>query len=132
VANNVLGGNGFFGNPTNGDLAEISNQHDPGNCWHGNTELGGGTVTSAPGNLQVTHVSCGVPNQGASLADPLTAQVICATEAFGPCPPSPGMSYPRTTNVQMLPLPRQPSMPDPCRGVPSNPWCHGNRHHRRR
>ena len=38
-----MSGNGFFANPTNGDLAEISNQHDPGNCWHGNRRLGGGT-----------------------------------------------------------------------------------------
>lgn len=125
VADNVMAGNGFFGNPTNGDLAEISNQNTPGNCWHGNRRLFGGTVTSAPGVLQVTHATCGVPNSGASLADPLTAQVICATQAFGPCPPTPGMSYPRPTNVQMLPLPRQRSMPAPCRGVPFNRFCHG-------
>jgi hypothetical protein len=125
ISNNVMAGNGFFGNPTNGDLAEISNPENPGNCWHGNFRLFGGAVTSAPGNLQVTHATCGVPNQGASLGDPLTAQVICATEAFGPCPPAPGMNYPRPTNVQMLPLPRQRTMPFPCFGVPSNPWCHG-------
>jgi len=125
VANNVMAGNGFFGNPTNGDLAEISNPENPGNCWHGNRRPSGGTVTSAPGVLQVTHATCGVPNQGASLGDPLTAQVICATQAFGPCPPAPGMNYPRPTNVQMLPLPPQRSMPDPCHGVPSSRWCHG-------
>jgi hypothetical protein len=127
VAGNLMSGNGFFGNPTNGDLADVSAQHDPGNCFHDNTELGGGPVTSAPGDLQVTHGTCGVPNQGAGLFDPLTQQVICATQAFGPCPPQPGMSYPRPTNVQMLPLPPQDSMPDPCQGVPFNPWCHPGR-----
>ena len=90
VSDNSLSGNGFFGNPTNGDLAEISQLHDPGNCWHGNFHPDASPVTSAPANLQVTHATCGVPNHGASLADPLTAQVICATQAFGPCPPQPG------------------------------------------
>ncbi len=123
VSNNAMAGNGFFGNPTNGDLGEISDPENPGNCWHGNFRLFGGTVTSAPGVLQVTHAQCGVPNQGASLADPLTAQVICATQAFGPCPPTPGMDYPRPTNVKMLPLPRQRTMHFPCFGVPSNSWC---------
>ena len=61
--------------------------------------------------------------QGAGLLDPLSLQVICATQAFGPCPPQPGMSYPRPTNVQMLPLPPQRSMPFPCSGVPHTPWC---------
>ncbi|HEX7265898.1 MAG TPA: hypothetical protein VF256_00565 [Streptosporangiaceae bacterium] len=124
VSNNSLSGNGFFGNETNGDLAEISQPHDPGNCWHGNFHPDGSPVTSAPANLQVTHATCGVPNQGASLFDPLAAQVICATQAFGPCPAdTPGMMYPRPTNVQMLPLPAQPSMPSPCAGVPNTPWC---------
>ena len=123
VSDNSMSGNGFFGNPTNGDLADLSGLHDPGNCWHGNFHPGGSQVTSAPDNLQVTHAACGVPNQGAGLLDPLSLQVICATQAFGPCPPQPGMNYPRPTNVQMLPLPPQRSMPFPCSGVPHTPWC---------
>ena len=83
-----------------------SQPHDPGNCWHGNCHPDGSPVTSAPANLQVTHATCGIPNQGASLVDPLTAQVICATQAFGPCPPQPGMSYPRPTNVRCCPCRR--------------------------
>jgi hypothetical protein len=123
VTGNRFDGNGFFGNPTNGDMGDISGQHDPGNCFHDNHGANGAAPTSAPGDLQATHGTCGVPNQGAGLSDPLTAQVICATEAFGPCPPKPGMSYPRATQVQMLPLPRQRSMPDPCDDVPGNRWC---------
>ncbi len=130
VSKNSLSGNGFFGNPTNGDLAEISQQNDPGNCWHGNFHRDRTPVTSTPADLQTTHETCGIPNQGASLADPLAAQVICATQAFGPCPPQPGMSYPRPTNVQMLPLPRQRSMPWPFAGLPKTPWC--KPHHRGR
>jgi len=124
VSNNSLSHNGFFGNETNGDLAEIAQPHDPGNCWHGNFHPDASPVTSAPPNLQVTHATCGIPNQGAGLLDPLAAQVICATQAFGPCPAdTPGMMYPRPTNVQMLPLPAQASMPSPCSGVPNTPWC---------
>jgi hypothetical protein len=113
---------GFFGNPTNGDLGEISGQHDPGNCSHGNPDASR-VVSSAPGNLQQTHATCGVPNAGAALTDPLTIQVICATQVFGPCPDQPGMHYPRATQVQLKPLPTERSMRNPCRGVPANPWC---------
>jgi hypothetical protein len=28
--------------------------------------------------------------------------------------------------VQMMPLPPQPSMPNPCLYVPRNPWCPNN------
>ena len=122
VAFNQMSRNGFFGNETNGDLGEVSNQNDPGNCWHGNTDPAG--VTSAPADLQTTHATCGVPNSGESLFSPLAAQVICATEAFGPCPPHPGMRYPRTKQVVMHPLPGGlRSMDDPCRGVPENAFC---------
>ena len=40
-----------FGNPTNGDLGDISDPQptDPGNCWHANTDAGG--LTSAPADL---------------------------------------------------------------------------------
>src|SRR5262249_39943867 len=108
---NLLDHNGFFGNETNGDLADLSAQHDPGNCWHGNRTRGGG-VTSAPDNLEQTHARCGVMNAGADLSSPLSIQVICDTEVAGPCPDQPGKHYPRTTGVQMPPLPRQPSMPN--------------------
>jgi len=36
----------------------------------------------------------------------------------------PGSDYPRLTKVVMHPLPGNlTSMPDPCAGVPANPWC---------
>jgi hypothetical protein len=123
VAHNTFLHNGFFGNPTNGDLADLSDVHDPGNCWHDNTDPGG--VTSAPANIQATHAMCGIPNGGeAVLGSDLSNQVICASELFGPCDPSVG-NYPRTTSVVMPPLTAQPTMPDPCAGVPANAWCPG-------
>jgi hypothetical protein len=119
---NLFDHNGFFGNETNGDLADLSAQHDPGNCWHANRSRRG-AVTSAPDHLEQSHARCGIPNAGADLASPLSTQVICDTEVAGPCPDQPGRHYPRATGVQMLPMARQVSMPDPCVGVPQNPWC---------
>ena len=131
IASNRLKNNGFFGNPTNGDLAEISNPENPGNCWHRNTDPAG--VTSEPPAIQTTHGTCGKPNSGDALTSPLGAQVACATgfgaslvAAFPACPNA-GTGYPQQNGqVNLIPLPKQKSMPNPCAGVPDNPWCrHG-------
>jgi hypothetical protein len=123
IVGNSFADNGFFGNETNGDLADLSGQHDVGNCWHDNHDAGG--LTTAPVDLATTHATCGVPNAGADLLSPLSLQVICDTEAFGPCDPSPTMSYPRATTVQLAALPPQATMPNPCRDVPNDDWCKG-------
>jgi hypothetical protein len=124
---NTFTNDGFFGNQTNGDFAEsTSTPGHPINCYAGNTDTGG-AVTSSPAGLQQNNGSCGqtalVPDPNA----PFVAQVSCDSEFFGPgsaCPP--GASYPRRTSVIMHPLPAGlPSMPDPCAGVPANPWCSG-------
>jgi hypothetical protein len=126
VANNTLSGNGFFGNQSNVDLAEISNPENPGNCWHGSINTSG-TVTSDPPNIQSPpHSVCGIPDAGNPLASPLGAQVACDSQLLGPCPATTVANYPRRTTVQLMPLPAQPSMPDPCVGVPANPWCPNN------
>lgn len=31
--------------------------------------------------------------------------------------------YPRATDIAMPPMPAQPTMANPCSGVPANPWC---------
>jgi len=121
IAGNFFEHNGGFGNETNGDLGDLSGQHDVGNCWHTNLDPNG--LTTAPTDLAATHATCGVPNAGADLLSPLAAQVICDTEAFGTCNPSPTMNYPRKTAVALLPLVDQASMPDPCKDVPHNKWC---------
>jgi hypothetical protein len=122
VYQNLLSGNGFFGNNTNGDLGDVSDLHDPGNCWHNNFDPAG--VTSSPADLQTTNGTCGVPNQGSQLGDPLSVELICASGLIGPCPGLPGEpGYPQRTQVSLMPLPKERSMPDPCAGVPSNPWC---------
>jgi hypothetical protein len=122
VARNSFSRNGALGNPTNGDLAELSDAHDPGNCWHDNADPAG--VTTAPPRLQATNQTCGAPHAGAAiLMSALSDQVVCATEILGSCPPTRGKHYPRLARPEMPALRPQRTMPDPCRGVPSNAWC---------
>jgi hypothetical protein len=139
VVNNRFSHNGFFGNPSNGDIAEMSNIHAPANCFHGNTDgsgmalhakhiqLGVPGVTTAPPLLQFFPANiCGIPGLGAPLPSILGLEVLCNTDILVSCPTTPLTNYPRTTVVQMMPLPSQPTMPDPCQGVPRNPWCPTN------
>jgi hypothetical protein len=74
VANNFLMDNGYFGNVTNGDLADGHIAHNPGNCWQGNFDPKG--LTSAPSNIQTTLGTCGVANQG----DPTVEAEVSGTE----------------------------------------------------
>jgi hypothetical protein len=121
VSGNRFANNGGFANPTNGDLADLSDLNDPGNCWRANRDRGG--ITSAPADLQSTNRRCGAPGAGeAVLGSDLSNQVLCATELLGPCDPSVG-NYPRGGTVVMPALAPQPTMPNPCRSVPRNSWC---------
>jgi hypothetical protein len=122
IASNTFSRNGFFGNATNGDLAEVSNENPQGNCWHDNVRKGGGTVTSYPADLS-THSQCGVPNQGEPILHTLTDQLLCATALVKPCKPDATHKYPQTKHIRARALPRQRTMPNPCKGVPKNPWC---------
>ena len=63
-------------------------------------------------------------------AAPLLGQAGCDTRVLA-CDPS--MHYPTHGRVVIHKLPPQPSMPNPCAGVPANPWCPSNASgHRRR
>ena len=123
---NFFSGDGFFGNVTNGDLATVGllpNSATPRNCFYSNRDAAG-RVTSEPKNIQTTAVDgrpCGKP--GTSIDGALVEQLICATGAtgLGTCPK--GSHYPKQTKISILPLPTQPTMPDPCAGVPANPFC---------
>ena len=130
IENNTLKNNGFFGNPSNVDLAEISNAEKPGNCWHGSKDAGQPLEepTSEPkGIQQAPHSVCGIPDQGEALTSSLGAQVACDSEFFAFVPECPaGATYPRRTTVQLLPLPEQRTMENPCEGVPRNGWCPTN------
>jgi hypothetical protein len=121
IAHNAFVSNGGFDNPTNGDLAEISTLHDPGNCWHDNTDPDG--LTTAPAKLQKTNGICGDAHEGARVGSTLGAQVLCASEMLAKCTSKPGSSYPRRTTIVLPKLTEQRTMPNPCKGVPDNAWC---------
>jgi hypothetical protein len=134
IAHNTFTGNGGYGNPTNGDVGDISQPapEDPaatGNCWHDNTDTGG-TMSQSPSTLSATNGSCpapGWPSVNAAEESVLIAEVSCDSQLLFPCNPPAGIpaSYPQTTTVRLKPLPtaQLPTMPNPCAGVPANPWC---------
>jgi hypothetical protein len=117
LLDNHFAGNGFFSNPTNGDIGDISGEHTPGNCYRGNSDPAG--LTSDPANIEQTHGDCSASNSGNNLGSELAAQVICDTEIFAPCPADPDHVYPRTRKVVMPRLQHQPTMPRPYHGLPA-------------
>jgi hypothetical protein len=122
---NQFSGNGFFGNPSNGDIALATELHNPGNCFSGDSVPDGTDPAGIETNpaYQPSNGMCTQANSGdLAVAD---AQAACATELLAPCPSAPGATYPRPASQFPLPsLPSNlPSMPDPCAGVPTDPWC---------
>jgi hypothetical protein len=115
---------GFFGNKTNSDLAtETLSPRTPRNCFYSNVDHGG-KLTSSPANIERASVDgppCGRRGTG-NIAE-LFDQLICAT-GFTTCPvPAKDARYPKQTRIVILPLPKLPTMPLPCRGVPRNAFC---------
>ncbi|MGH2881245.1 MAG: hypothetical protein ACRDPA_00845, partial [Solirubrobacteraceae bacterium] len=102
----------------------------PTDCFSGNVEQGGGAVVTTPSNLQQTYPTC----NGQTVADSsdaagsFTNEVLCDAQvslAAGSKPPClPSDHYPRRKKIVMHRLPKHlASMPNPCAGVPANPWC---------
>ena len=120
---NQFSHNGGFGNPTNGDFAELNLESGhPTDCYRGNTEQGGGSPSSSPSGLQQSHPNCdGSP--AAASTGPFLGEVYCDSQLdTALCLPTD--RYPRRTKVIMHPLPKHlKTMPNPCAGVPANPWC---------
>jgi hypothetical protein len=129
IVGNVFWDNGFFGNETNGDLANAVLAYPTNNCFRDNLNLQTGNPTSSPRDIQSPAVAgtCG------SAWNPDTAQEVALTEELGcvslglcsglPFPLDPPPLYPVRTQVQMFAIPRLPGMGDPCVGVPANSWC---------
>jgi len=123
VSHNSFKHNGYFKNPSNGDLGQITFFYDePQNCYTGNVTPDG----IVPTNLQQSLTKCGVKSKVAIQPSDLVAQVLCDT-GYGSCPP--GANYPPSTKVAIVPLPTKQlaTMPNPCVGVPNNAWCVGGR-----
>ncbi len=124
---NALKGNtythdGYFGNPTNADFGQIVLHAGlPSNCYADNAAPAG----SSPANLEQLQPTCGAPSTATNLDNELVAQVECDS-GLATCPA--GASYPAKTAVKLAPIPSGlPTMPNPCAGVPSNPWCSSGR-----
>jgi len=117
VHDNRFSANGGFGQPTNGDIGDEPAAANPHNCFFGNTDPAG--LSSDPPNIQTVD---GPPCTGPGPGDEpgLGAALICASSLnpTGSC-----SGYPGYTGVKLLPLKRQPTMPNPCAGVPANAWC---------
>jgi hypothetical protein len=116
---NTFSNNGYFANPTNSDFGQITFfGGEPQNCFRHNVSPDG----SAPSNLQATQKVCGVTTASGNTGGDLLSQVLCDAR-LSSCPS--GANYPTPTGtVTLEPVPSNlPTMPDPCKGVPSNPWC---------
>ena len=129
IINNSFKGNGGFKNDTNGDFAELTSTAAPTNCFSGNSDPSG--VTSSPSGLEQSKPTCDGHTVPPDSNPSFLNQVACDSQFFaallptGDTPCTPGSSYPRATKIVMPPLPtaQLPTMPNPCAGVPANPWC---------
>jgi hypothetical protein len=138
--NNHFSHNGFFGNPSNGDIGLATAVRNPGNCFTADSVPDGTDPPAIESNplYQPSNGMCTQTNAGDDTV--LAAEAACAGQLFGPCPSTPlATNYPRPASRFSLPgLPKLATMPNPCAGVPANPWCkahaaaHRKRHRHRR
>ncbi|HZU61101.1 MAG TPA: hypothetical protein VE983_09050 [Solirubrobacteraceae bacterium] len=133
VVNNHFKHNGDYGNPTNGDIG-LTNffPNEPTDCFHGNKDPKG--LATAPAHAQQMYPRCkgkmSSPSDttpgGAQFTEEVACDATLALPLAGKAPCAPGDHYPRRKRVIMHPLPparELPTMPNPCQGVPPNPWC---------
>jgi hypothetical protein len=130
VLGNTFGHNGFFGNPSNGDIAATNAEPNPTDCFSGNAEVGGGAPTTSPPGLETLYPRCTGKTVPPDANAVFTAEVSCDASAIsiGPVPAGdfclPSDHYPRSGGrVVMHRLPPLATMANPCAGVPANPWC---------
>ncbi|HLH27686.1 MAG TPA: hypothetical protein VKW77_02145, partial [Acidimicrobiales bacterium] len=129
LLDNAYVGNGGYHNPTNGDFGQITLfAGERQNCYGGNLAPAGST----PPDLETAQPpsSCGATTAAANPGGELFTQVLCDTGfAAGLGISCAGASYPTpTTPPHLAPVPAGlPTMPNPCAGVPANPWCVGGR-----
>ena len=120
---NTFTHDGFYGNPTNGDIAELTVVGGPSDCFASNVATSG-ALTSSPAGLQQSKPTCGGQVAGND-NQTFLAESACDTQILGPgfgC--QPGDKYPRRKKVVMHALPKHlPTMPNVCGHVPANPWC---------
>jgi hypothetical protein len=126
ILGNAFANNGSYGHATNGDIAALNFlSGNPTNCFSGNTDPAG--LTTSPAGLEQTHPACTGASAPANTNVPLVLELLCGNEGSlvgGSIKCPGGVPYPSRTHVVMHALPaRLPTMPKPCTGVPTNPWC---------
>lgn len=137
LSGNRFSGNGTFGNPGNADFGNLLvGGGEPANCFTGNTRWDASfnrvvgpasSANAADGHGAQTTSRCGVATPrtdllGSNTDTSLLLQVECDAGVLSGALCA-SAHYPQATAVTMHPLPRLPSMPDPCSGVPANLWC---------
>ena len=130
LTGNVFSHNGSYGHPTNGDFDQLNleNGH-PTDCYSGNTEARGGSLTPEAASMQRSHTTCNGQAEPANTNSQFLGEVLCDSQVeTTPGVPAqcPTGKYPRRQFVKMHALPparELPTMPNPCAGVPANPWC---------
>jgi hypothetical protein len=132
VLDNTFSHNGSFGHPTNGDIATLNLEAgNPTNCFRGNIDKASGSATTSPAGLEQSHPRCDGSSTPANVNPPFLGEVLCDSQVSltpGQPPSCPTGQYPRRMRVIMHPLPTDlRTMPNPCRGVPANPWCPARR-----
>jgi hypothetical protein len=128
VLNNSFTANGGYRNPTNGDFEHQSFEQHPSSCFRGNTDSSG-QLNPASAALEQSYPTCTTTPVAANINIPFLNEVLCDTQiSLPPFGCQAGDHYPRRARVIMHPLPRNlKSMPNPCAGVPANPWCPAGR-----
>ena len=110
------------------DFDQLNFESHPSDCYRGNTDASGHLSPDAA-KLQQQYPTCTTTDVPPNINVPFLDEVLCDTQvSLPPFGCQPGDHYPRRTKVVMHPLPRKlPSMPNPCAGVPANPWCPAGR-----
>jgi hypothetical protein len=121
--------NGGYGNPTNGDFDQLNFESHPSNCYRGNTDASG-TLSPGAAKLERQYPTCTTSNVPPNINVPFLNEILCDTQvSLPPFGCQPGDHYPRAEGLPVMhSLPRNlRSMPNPCDGVPANPWCRSRR-----
>jgi hypothetical protein len=121
---NTFSHNGSYGHPSNGDFAKVNLiDGNPTDCYSANKEAGGGPLTPGAAAMQAAHPVCnGAPVAASSEPSTFITEVLCDSAAGNSAFCQTGR-YPEATHIVMHKLPKLQTMPNPCKGVPSNPWC---------
>ena len=129
LVGNTFSHNGGYGNPTNGDFDQLNFEAHPSDCYSKNSDPAGLSPDSK--SLQQKYPKCTKTDVPPNTNAPFLNEILCDTQvSFPPFGCQPGDHYPRRKKVVMHPLPTQKlkTMPNPCAGVPQNPWCPAKHH----